>query len=418
MSEQPELLEEIITFYLDSRDFNGRAIYDPNEIDIDAAADLVQQGLVQVVDDEDYLNPHIRPWQSRRSVEDQIDSLRRIKEDEHMVCLYPTAAAMKNYDLGDRYKDRPYHRRMAEGKGTLELAYFRYDVLESYRNDPRFVFRFTDYGVDIWLNDELYMDESEPDADKTAIDHVGFAYDLSKFDKDDPDSEIRRLVCAFYVDLCKLNSAHQLRWSTYEVETRPDIRPHPIWWGAQMGHWPDGTGPFERFFYELETLNTLFKQAHGEDLFGSTGRPDGFGWILRPSQSEYDSFVHQLDKLVSDNLRHKAFDRIGVPRRNDNDELLGTLIRLDLTLEGYGVPQDTRAHVLRPFREVRRLRQKPAHTLTTNVTKHTFVHHQASLLQEVTNSLEQLRRFWQTHPANKSWQEPEFAAIDAKHYWL
>jgi hypothetical protein len=307
---------------------------------------------------------------------------------------------------------------MAEGKGTLELAYFRYDVLESYRNDPRFEFRFNDYGVDIWLNDDLYMDESEPDADKTAIDHVGFAYDLSKFDQSDPDSEIRRLVCAFYVDLCKLNAAHQLRWSTYEVEEQPDIKPHPIWSGAQMGHWPDGTGPFERFFYELETLNKLFKKAHGEDLLGGTGRPDDFGWILRPSQSEYDAFVHQLDKLLSENLRHKAFEHLGIQRRNDADEVLGTLMRLDLTLERHGVPEDVRGEVLRPFRDVRRLRQKPAHAVRENVTSRTFVHHQASLLKEVTDSLEQLRRIWQTHPSNMGWKEPEFAAEGAKSYWL
>lgn len=84
-----ELLAEIISFYLDSRDFNGLAIYEPNEIDIDMASELVRQGIVQVVSDEDYMNPHIRPWESRRSIDAQIDSLQRIKKDEYMVCLYP-----------------------------------------------------------------------------------------------------------------------------------------------------------------------------------------------------------------------------------------------------------------------------------------------------------------------------------------
>ncbi|MDP7739478.1 hypothetical protein [Mycobacterium paragordonae] len=412
------LLENIISFYLDSRDFNGLPIYEPDKIDVDAASELVRQGLVQVVSDEDYMNPHIRPWPSGRSIEDQVDSLQRIKNNEYMVCLYPTAVAMKDYDFSDRYKDRPYHRRMAEGKGALELAFFRYDVLEPYRNDPRFVFRFNDYGVEIWLNDDLYIDESEPEADKTAIDHVGFAYDLSKFDKDDPDSEIRRLVCALYVDLCKLNSAHQLRWSTYEVEPGPDVAPHHIWWGSQMGHWPDGMGTFERFFFELKTLNKLFADAHRVDLVSTVDRPDGLGWILRPSQSEFDSFVHQLDKLLSDNLRHKAFDELGIARRNDADELIGSLNRLDLTLERFGVSESARSEVLEPLRNVRRLRQKPAHALRENVTNATFVHHQASLLRDVTTSVELLRRFWQTHPANAGWKEPEHATEDARSYWL
>lgn len=413
-----DLLASVISFYLDSREFNGLPIYEPDEIDGNAAAELVRQGLVQVVSSEDYMNPHIRPWQSRRTLEEQIDSLPRAKKNEYAVCLYPTASALKDYDFGDRYKDRPYHRRMAEGKGTLELAFFRYDVLESYRNDPRFVFRFGDYGVDIWLNDDLYIDESEPEVDKTAIDHVGFAYDLSKFDKDDPNSEIRRLVCAFYVDLCKLNSAHQLRWSTYEVEPGPGVAPHHIWWGSQMGRWPDGMGPFERFFFELKTLNDLFANAHGVDLMSTVDRPDSVGWILRPSQSEFDSFVHQLDKLLSDNLRHKAFDELGIDRRNDADELIGTLNRLDLTLERFGVSEPARGAALEPLRNVRRLRQKPAHALRENVTNATFVHHQASVLRDVTRSVERLRRFWQTHPANRDWKEPDYATEDAVSYWL
>lgn len=413
-----QLLEKVIAHYLDSGDFNGLAVYQAEDVDIDAASGLVARGLVQVVSDEDFLNPHIRPWKSRRSIDDQIDSMQRLQVNGYMVCLYPTELAMEEYDFGDRYQDRPYHRRMAEGKGTLELAYFRYDVLESYRNDPRFEFRFSDYGVDIWLKDELYIDESEPAADKTSIGHVGFAYDMSNFAENDPDSEIKRLVCAFYTDLCDLNPAHQLRWSTYEVEASPDVAPHSIWWGAQMGRWPDGMGPFERFFFELDTLNKLFSSAHGAELFSRVNRVDGFGWILRPSQSEYDSFVHQLDKLLSENLRHRAFDELGVDRRNDSDELLGTLSRLDLTLTQFGLSEPTRTKLLEPWRRVRRLRQKPAHALTENVTSTTFVHHQASLLLDATNSLNLLRRIWQTHPANADWDEPDFATAGSKAYWL
>jgi hypothetical protein len=156
------------------------------------------------------------------------------------------------------------------------------------------------------------------------------------------------------------------------VEERPEIKPHAIWWGQQMGHWADGMGPFERFFFELDALNKLFKRAHDDDLFSTTNRPADFGWILRRSQREYDAFVHQLDKLLSDNLRHKALDKLGVPRRNDDDELIGSLNRLDMALEQFGVPEDIRSEVLKPLREVRRLRQKPAHAVTENVTNATL----------------------------------------------
>jgi hypothetical protein len=97
---------------------------------------------------------------------------------------------------------------------------------------------------------------------------------------------------------------------------------------------------------------------------------------------------------------------------------LGTLNRLDLALTRFGLPEPVRTELLQPWRRVRRLRQKPTHALTENVTSTTFVHHQASLLLAATNSLNLLRRFWQTHPANSDWDEPDFATAESKSYWL
>jgi hypothetical protein len=69
-----------------------------------------------------------------------------------------------------------------------------------------------------------------------------------------------------------------------------------------MGHWPDGVGPFDHLFLELKSLNYLWTGAFGEALFKSVDRPRDFGWILRPSQREWDEFIVQLDKLLSDNI--------------------------------------------------------------------------------------------------------------------
>jgi len=78
--------------------------------------------------------------------------------------------------------------------------------------------------------------------------------------------------------------------------------------------------------------------------------------------------------------------------------------------------QEAISEVLAPLREVRRARQRPAHALRTNVTDRTFVHRQVDLLERVNESLELLRRFWQTHPANRDWKEPDYAARDARAY--
>jgi len=111
-----------------------------------------------------------------------------------------------------------------------------------------------------------------------------------------------------------------------------------------------------------------------------------------------------------------AFDKAGVPKQDDGIQI-GTLDRLDRLLARTGIPEDARREVLKPFREVRAARQKPAHVLRANVTDKTFMRKQAELLQDVITSLELLRGLWQRHPANGGWSAPEYAE-NGKRYWL
>lgn len=412
------LLDVIINHYLNSRDFNGLTVNENSDLDRTEAASLIQSGLVQVVDSSDYLNPHIRPWPSTRSTCEQIASIDSLSEENNTLCLYPTASALKEIDLGERYRDEPYREAMARGRGTLEVAFFKFEVLEPYRNDPRFEFQFNDFGVDIWIKDELYADENEPEDDKMSISHVGFAYDLSQFDIDNPDSTVIRRVCAFYCDLSNLTPLHQQRWRTYEVPADPELKPHPIWWDQQMGRWPDGLGPFQRFFSELKALNELHQRAFGEELLSHTDRPRSFGWLLRPSEYEYNTFIHQLDKLLSENIRHKALDKINAPKQNAAGEILGTLTRLQEVLIRNNVDEKIRKIIMNTLRGVRKARQRPAHALGHNFTDLTFVHRQATLLAEATQAVRLLRKLWQNHPANADWKEPELLRSDSVRYWL
>jgi hypothetical protein len=411
-----DLLKQVVDFYLKSGDFNGYYFHKEEDAERAEAIDLVRQGLLQVVSEEDYLNPHIRPWPSRRSVDDQVASIEELPESEYGVCLYPTPKALKSRRLPKRLADLPYSRAMAKGRGTLELAYFRFDVLEGYRNDPKFTFRFHDFGAYTVISDEAYFDEAENGSDKVHMSHIGFAYDLSGYIRDDPESPVVRLVCAFYGDLADLNQIHQTRWKTYQIEPDDDLKPHPVWWRQQMGHWPDGLGPFEKIFAELRAINVLHEQAFGQPLFHSSERPDDFGWILRSSQQEFDRFILDLDKLLSENLRHDAFDLHDVARKDDRGNNIGTLNRLDRFLEIHQVPADIRTELLGPLREVRRARQRPAHALRKNITDKSFVHKQADLLERVGQTLDQLRHFFQTHPANVDWKPSEY--LDTAGYRL
>ncbi|MEU4494188.1 hypothetical protein AB0F96_12240 [Streptomyces sp. NPDC023998] len=410
------LLDVIVDHYLGSGDFNGYFFHEERENVRREAVGLLDDGLIEVVGEGDYPNPHIRPWPTRRPIEQQREEINSSGAENGAICLYPTAKALESRLEPQVYLYEPYRRRLAEGRGTLELAHFRFDVLESYRNDPRFYFDFDDFGVRISVSDEVYLDEDENPEDKTSIYHVGFAYDEATV-KRDSSEPITRYICAFLGDLSKLTPAHQQRWRTYEVAPKPEVKPHPVWMAAQMGHWPEGLGPFARFFFELETWNQFHTQAFGEPLLKTVDRPREFGWVLRPSQAEYDSFIHQLDKLLSENLRHAAFDAAGIDRKDEREQPIGTLNRLDRLLAKHNIPETDRRGVLKPLRDVRTARQKPAHTVRSNITNKTFIRDQVELMALVVNSLMLLRSFWQNHPKNAGWQEPDYVADD-RYYWL
>lgn len=409
------LLDRICERYLTSGDFNGYFFNHEHAAEHADAIELVRAGLIEVVTEKDYPNPSIRPWRIRRLADEQIASIEELSDGHSAVALYPTNAALRDRVIG-QFPDQPYSQRMAEGHGTLELAYFDFAVLEQYRNDPRFRFRFGDFGADTVIGDEAYIDKSEPAHDKIIMNHIGFAYDLSGFDADDPDGPIVRWVCAFYGDLAKLSDRHQQRWRTYQIDDETPLAPHPVWIGQQMGHWADGIGPFDRLFAELECLNELFKRAFGQPLLQTISRPDGFGWILRPTQDEWDRFVRELDKLLSENIQHKALTAAGIPRKNDQGESVGTIVRLEKLLTTKRIDQNAVRRVIQPLRDVRAARQAPSHALRTNITDQTFVRRQVELLDAVNFAVEHLRRIFQTHPANAEWTEPKYLASEATFY--
>jgi hypothetical protein len=408
------LAKDVVAFYLESRDFNGLPVRQDFAYDRVEAEKLITTGELEVIAEDDFLNPHIRPWPSRRSLLEQVGSLGSALEGGSTACLYPTRQLLLMHLPLGLFKDAPYSRRMAEGSGALELAYFSLDVLEPYRNDPRYHFRYWDFGIDLGIADEAFEDETTPVRDHVSM-KAGFAYSFPS----GTTGPIVRRGSAFLTDLAALTPEHQRRWSSYELspEESRDLRPHPQWWGAQMGSWPDGIGPFEKLTGELAIVNDLFHAAFAEHLFRNTTRPDDFGWVLRPSQAEWDHFVMSLDKLLSENLRSEALDRLGAPTVSPQGVRYGTLARLELGLSNStSTPAGEIRSFSEPFRDVRAARQKPAHALRKNVTDVNLVRKQRDLLVAVVESVVALRMLLMTHPANSTYAIAEH--FDKPYYRL
>lgn len=412
-AEAAALLVKIRDRYLGSKDFNGLHIHGAFvDQSRNAGIELLEAGLIQVVTDDDYMNIHIRPWPSRRSTGEQIRDLRDLAPNDYGVCLYPTEAGMKGVRLPGRLNGQPFARAMARGKGTLQLAYFEFDVLEQYRNDSKFRFQFGDSGAVMSISDAAFGDDHIFERDHVSMSHIGFAYDLSGYDPEDAESPIVRRVTAFYCDLTKLTAEHQRRWETYQVDGA-NLQPHPLWWNAQMGRWPDGLGPIDRMFVELRNINTLCDTAFGASLFRSTDRPEDMGWLLRPARREWDDFILQLDKVLSDNLRSDFFNAIGAPVFDQNGVRIGTLSRLQQFIHGCGVPLDETKRVLKPLTDVRKARQKPAHTIRQNLSDQTFIHQQVALLERINSTLFFVRHLLATHPRCVNWEDKH---EDLKYY--
>jgi hypothetical protein len=410
--QQPELSPEAVKLmglirdrYLGSRDFNGlhtRA----NLVETARAptVELLEAGLIQVVTGADYMNIHIRPWPSKRSTNDQIQDMRDLTSSDYGVCLYPTTAGMKGIRLPSRFSGRPYARAMARGKGTLELAYFQFDVLEQYRNDSRFHFDIGDSGASMSLSDDAFDDEEVFERDHVGLNHIGFAYDLTAYDPKDAESPIQRRVAVFFCDLVTLTPEHQRRWETYQV-AETNLEPHPLWWKSQMGSWPDGVGPIDRLFMELTNLNELAVLAFGKPMFRATERPADLGWLLRPSQREWDDFILQLDKVLSDNLQSDFFKAAGIAAVDERGQRIGTLKRFQRFLQSGGVAEDKAKKIVAPMAAVREARQGPAHRIRLNITDRTFIHQQIELVRNIYSALGATRVWLATHPKCVGWEE-------------
>ncbi len=124
-----------------------------------------------------------------------------------------------------------------------------------------------------------------------------------------------------------------------------------------------------------------------------------------------------LDKLLSENLRSEALDRLGAPTLNPQGVRYGSLARLELGLtNSTSTPAGEIRAFSEPFRDVRAARQRPAHALRKNVTDVNLVRKQRDLLVAVVESVVALRMLLMTHPANTTYAIAEH--FDKPYYKL
>ena len=399
------LLECVIDHYLKSRDFNGIP-FSRLIIELEATSDhvalllqeLVSDNSIEILYGDHHPNPHMKAF-SGSAIEEQIKKLSN-SQLLNQACIYPTQETLAAVpDLHRNYTGRPYSLELALGAGQLDFRSFDLEILETYRNNPRFYYQNDDIRGQIWAQNE--HSEEMRDSDTVYLQTFGFSYN------DDFD----RAVAVFLRYLHSLSPEHQQMWNAKEIKGNHKL--HPDYYLNAMGHFGTKISIFDAFTCELEIINIMCSKMNKPGMFKKTfreNRPPEFGFLLRPTLKEFNEFVHLLDKMMSENIEEDFFrDSIELEIENERGDgklvvtRKGTIQLLKEWLNRFFRPSDPEdlVAVVSPFKEVRKLRQKPAHSVQENEFDQSFFKKQRALIVKAYKGIRNIRLIMANHPLVK-----------------
>jgi len=404
MIDDSTALEYISEFYLSSRDFNGvpvRTLRNELGLEQPTAKELLERLLraekIDLLFGNIHPNPHIKAF-SHIPHEKQLQFLKEIGLTDS-VCVYPGKIHLLTLPLEARFEGRPFDLELARGHGQLEHRAFDLAVLEHYRNDPRYYYETNFINGSISIKDEYFENDSMPEHDQVLMQTFGFAY----------DTDLNRAVAVFLRYLADLSPEHQRVWHSKMLSG--DYKLHPDYYRSSvLGEWGTRISIFEAFTMELKLINEMAALIGKPPLFRQTfdaERPRDFGFLLRPTLTEYNSFVLLLDKMLSDNI-DKGFFQNELPLEEDRTRAdgkievrqKGTLALLEEWLRKFFRPAKPEPFeaMFKAFRAVRRLRQKPAHAVNENLFDQAYFKQQRQLMMDAHDALRTLRLVLANHP--------------------
>jgi len=421
MTKKDEILTRITEFYLGSRDFNGLPIQNLIH-DFKLEEGELKSVLISMVEEDKASltfgdiqpNPHIKAFPEEPK-EKQVQKLRTSNLEN--ICAYPSASHLIfKVDPLD-YEDRPFTRRLALGEPQLSFESFDLSVLEFYRNDPRYSYTNNDIMGSICVNSEYFESEKMPVSDQVLLQHFGFSY----------DSELNRAVAVFLIYLSRLSPQHQQIWNTKIVQG--DYKLHPDYFRSSiLGEWPERVSIFDAFGEELYHINKMCELMNRPPLFRNelreNDKPRGFGFLIRPTVKEYNDFVLLLDKVISENINREFFlsdiqfeyDEV----RSDGKVVVrekGTIQILDEWLGLKFTPEDTKPmrEMIDTFKQIRRLRQRPAHSIEDDVFDQKYFKKQRELIIKAYTGIRLIRLIFQNFPWARGYEVP--APIKSGKIW-
>lgn len=432
MSSSKDLVEKVLDFYLNSRDFNGIPLGDLYKYSGLAEEDFKTQLLssiksrkVDLIYEEP--NPHIKPFPAPL-VEKQTEKLSSLKLDEEIesieksaevfgsgevkirfavdtigCCVYPTPEYLRATIDWTRYVNRPFTLRLAMGEWQLRPYFFELGVLAIYRNDPRYRYHTDDITGSLNPTSE---DELNP-SDQIFIQHFGFGF----------DDKGNRSVAVLLTDLSKLTPQHQQIWNAKVLSGYYRFKLHPDFRKSILGHFYDGDSVFSAFIEEIKIINQMAMNIKGKPLFNKTferdEKPDNFGFLILPTQREFEQFALTLDRMLFDNVNSSFFDGLiekeDLKEKEDLDKI-SSFRKMEVWINKVIKFPDPRPKddMFKTIRKIRGLRSKPAHTYIENEWNNKFFSDQKELIKEAYRAIRTLRLILANNPKSRDVEIPDW----------
>jgi len=412
------ILTQITEYYLSKPNFNGISFKNLclNNILIDEQnlfeiiISLIKLGKIDLRFGDFHPNQHIQGM-----LEYPKNELLKIASFEKVLssCIYPTKKHLRRIVDKKQYEGRPFTLKLALGYYHLDFEPFDLSVLEVYRNDPRYKFINSDVSGHIYY---VGKPRRRNNPDNVYLQDYGFCFNNKR----------ERAIAVFLTRLATLTPEHQQLWNAKKLKGKYIL--HPDFDRKSKGHFPKGISIFEAFTYEMIKINEICQIIGHSPLFKKTftihSKPKEFTFLIRPTLKEFENFVHVTDKLISENIDSNFFvglnlekeeirkDKKIVVRRKGTIELLEEWFYLH-----YKHPDESLIkRTLKPLRELRRMRQLPAHSISDNIYDQKYYKLQKNLIVKLFESITGIRYILMSHPLIK---ETHFEKFKNKYeIWL
>lgn len=416
-----DILQAITGFYTKSSSFNGIPITKLLE-EFDCEWDRLKIKMIELINENKITlrfgvnNPYIKRFPDP-SLEEQIKYLQSVMLMEGTlrtfeggeICAYPTENVIRSTLDISAFNDKPFTQMLLLGAPQIyPTIFFEMKVLERYYNDPRYIVGSADYKGKISTTYKYSNDPNMLERDRIVIE-FGLAYD----DK----QNIVITVPLHY--LYRLHPQQQEYWKTFmindECKMSESYRKNII-----LGEFAEDVSIYKAIIKEQKIINDMCNLMSKPNLFRKTfedGRPKDFAIILSPTRVNYLKFIHTLDKMLSDNLNKKYFEkditleeeflrkdgRIEVRQRN-TIHLLKEWLRKSFILKDDRIFDE----IIKPLSEVREIRHEPAHKITDDEFDNKYCEMQKEIISKIYVALRDIRLLFSLHPEAKDYKIPNW----------